>query len=92
MISTVPADISGCTLATCPIILSKIGYIPNLPGNAFLAAWFSLMLLAQLALSIKYRTWSHLAGQFFGLVLEIVGYVARIKLHDTPFSDRQFVM
>jgi len=86
-----PNDLSACTLATCPVILSKIGYIPNLAGNAFMVAWFSLMLLAQLALSIRYKTWSHLVGQFIGLVLEIVGYAARVKLHDTPFNDKQFI-
>ena len=80
-------DLSTCTLATCPVILSKIGYIPNLAGNAFIVAWFSLMLLAQIVLSIRYKTWSYLAGQFFGLILEIIGYTARVKLHDTPFSD-----
>ncbi|PVH83088.1 hypothetical protein DL98DRAFT_364245, partial [Cadophora sp. DSE1049] len=81
-----------CTLATCPVELSQIGLLPNVGGNIFIAVWFSLCLVAQVALSIKYKTWSHLAGQFFGLVLEIVGYVARVKLHDDPFNDKQFVI
>ncbi|PBP25995.1 RTA1 like protein [Diplocarpon rosae] len=81
-----------CTLATCDVSISSIGYLPNVPGNAFLAAWFGLCLVAQLALSIKYKTWSHLAGQFFGLILELIGYVARVKLHDDPFNDKMFVI
>lgn len=87
----VPDDLSACSLVTCPVSISKIGYIPNLAGNAFMVVWFGLMLLAQLALSIRYKTWSYLTGQFIGLVLEIVGYVARIKLHDCPFNDKQFI-
>ncbi|KAI9052363.1 hypothetical protein LZ554_003713 [Drepanopeziza brunnea f. sp. 'monogermtubi'] len=85
------ADTSDCTLATCPVELSQIGYLPNVAGNVFLAAWFGVCLLAQLVLSIKYKTWSHLAGQLFGLVLEIVGYAARAELHDDPFG-KQFII
>jgi len=88
---SVPNDLSACTLANCPVNLSKIGYVPKLAGNAFMVSWFSCMLLAQLALSIRHKTGSHLIGQFCGLVLEIIGYVARVKLHNDQFSDKLFI-
>lgn len=90
--SAAPQDLSTCTLGACQVGLSKIGYIPNLAGNAFMVAWFVLILLAQLALSIRYKTWNYLAGQVLGLSLEMIGYVARVKLHSAPFDDKQFIM
>ncbi|CAG8217508.1 unnamed protein product [Penicillium nalgiovense] len=38
-----------------------------------------------LALGIRYRTWSYLAGLFGGLVLEIIGYAGRLQMQYNPF-------
>ena len=80
-----------CTLSTCPLSLSKTGYVPNLGGNVFFAAWFTALLVAQLVLSIRFRTFSFLTGQLFGLALEIISYGARISLHYNPFKQGPFL-
>ncbi|KAK1725858.1 putative RTA1 domain protein [Colletotrichum acutatum] len=85
-------DISDCTLSTCPVSLSRIGFLPNLGGNAFMVAWFGIILVAQIVLAIRYKTWSYLVGQACGLVLEVVGYVARIRLRDDPFNNQTFIV
>ncbi|KXH49674.1 RTA1 like protein [Colletotrichum nymphaeae SA-01] len=85
-------DTSDCTLTTCPVSLSRIGFLPNLGGNAFMVAWFGIILIAQIALAIRYKTWSYLFGQACGLVLEVVGYVERIRLRDDPFNNQTFIV
>ncbi|RAH55815.1 RTA1-domain-containing protein [Aspergillus piperis CBS 112811] len=75
-----------CTLTTCPLSSAYINYVPSLAGNIFYAAIFSTLLIAQLILGIRYRTWSYLTGLFGGLLLEIIGYVGRIQMHYNPFK------
>lgn len=85
-------DPSKCTISTCPASFRQIQYTPSLAGNAFYLAVFCLILVAQLFLGIRYKTWGFLAGMVGGLALEILGYLARVKLHDNPFSDTWFKM
>ncbi|KAJ0306643.1 hypothetical protein COL516b_004436 [Colletotrichum fioriniae] len=85
-------DTSDCTLNTCPVSLSRIGFLPNLGGNAFMVTWFGIILVAQVVLAIRYKTWSYLVGQACGLVLEVVGYVQRIRLRDDPFDNQTFIV
>ncbi len=81
----------NCTLSTCPLTLSKTGYVPNLGGNVFFVAWFTALLIAQLVLGFRFKTFSFLFGQVCGLVLEVIGYAARVKLHDNPFKQGPFL-
>ncbi|ERF75848.1 hypothetical protein EPUS_01214 [Endocarpon pusillum Z07020] len=81
-----------CTIDTCPLELASIEYIPTLPGNALYVSLFALCLLVQLYFGIRYRTWGFLAGMIGGLVLEILGYVARIQIHFNPFREDPFLM
>lgn len=83
---------SKCTTSTCPASFRQIAYTPSLAGNAFYLSIFCLALVAQLFLGIRYKTWGFLAGMIGGLGLEILGYLARMKLHDNPFSDSSFKM
>lgn len=67
-------------------------YVPTLAGNAAYAAAFGLLLIAQLGLGIKYKTWGFMVGMIFGLMLEAVGYGGRIMLHNNPFDFNNFIM
>ncbi|KAJ6002604.1 RTA1-domain-containing protein [Penicillium sp. IBT 35674x] len=78
-------DSDSCTLATCPITEAYVYYVPSLAGNAFYLALFAIFLVAQLGLGTRYKTWGFLAGLFGGLVLEIIGYLGRVQLHNNPF-------
>ncbi|CRL21241.1 RTA1 like protein [Penicillium camemberti] len=81
--STDPSDY--CTLATCPLTEAYVEYVPSLAGNAFYLAVFAVLLVAQIVLGIRYRTWGYLGGLFGGLVLEVIGYAGRLQIHYNPF-------
>jgi RTA1 like protein len=67
-------------------------YLPTIPGNAIYAAIFAIYILAQLFLGIKHKTWGYMVAMVLGLSLEVVGYVARIMLHNSPFNNNDFLM
>ncbi|PYI11623.1 RTA1-domain-containing protein [Aspergillus sclerotiicarbonarius CBS 121057] len=81
--STDPSDY--CTLDICPLSEAYVYYVPSLAGNAFYLAVFAALLIAQVGLGIRYRTWGYLIGLFGGLVLEIIGYAGRLQMHYNPF-------
>lgn len=81
-----------CTLSTCSLLQAHFQYIPSLAGNAFFIALFALLLLLQIGLSIRYRTWGFLVGMIGGLVLEVLGYVGRVQMHFNPFIKNPFLM
>lgn len=80
-----------CTLQTCPLSEGIITYQPNVGANALFAALFGLLLLVQLGLGVRYKTWSFLIAMSCGLILEIVGYIGRVQLHNNPFSFTFFI-
>lgn len=84
-------DTDSCTLDTCPITEAYVYYVPSLAGNAFYLALFAIFLVAQLGLGIRYKTWGFLAGLFGGLVLEIIGYLGRVQLHNNPFVFNSYL-
>ncbi|EPS27737.1 hypothetical protein PDE_02681 [Penicillium oxalicum 114-2] len=80
-----------CTLDTCPITKAHVFYVPSLAGNTLYVALFATLLIAQIALVVRYRTWGYFAGVFGGLVLEVVGYLGRIQMHNNPFLFTPFL-
>lgn len=81
-----------CTLETCPLSYAHTSYLPNLGGNAFYVAVFALFIPVQLYLGIRTRTWGYMIGMVCGLILEVLGYIGRIKMRDNPFIDEWFEM
>lgn len=57
-----------CTLDTCDLSLASFLYIPTLAGNAVYAAIFGLLIIGQLGLGIKYKTWGYMVAMIAGLV------------------------
>lgn len=89
---TLLLDPNLCTLETCDLSLSSFNYIPNLGGNAVFAAIFGACILGQLFFGIKYRIWGYMGAMILGLVLEVIGYAARVMLHNSPFNNGDFIM
>ncbi|KAJ8103397.1 RTA1 like protein-domain-containing protein [Lipomyces tetrasporus] len=87
---TIPDD--ECTLQTCTLAQAHYTYLPSLGGNAFYAGWFGLLIVLQIVLVIRYRIWGYFVAMFGGLVLEILGYVARIQMHFNPFTKSPYSM
>ncbi|KAI9837863.1 MAG: hypothetical protein M1838_004729 [Thelocarpon superellum] len=88
--SGLPTDL--CTLATCSLKDAFVEYQPSLAGNGFFLAIFIIAFFAQIGLGIRYRTWGYMAGMFGGLLLEIIGYIGRLKLHFDPFLKQNFLI
>lgn len=81
-----------CTFSTCPKSFQQIEYIPTLAGNSLYLALFGLIFVAQILLGVRYRTWGFLGGMVGGLILEILGYLSRVELHENIFSGTWFKM
>jgi len=81
-----------CTLELCPLEFAQVRYDPTLAGNALYLAIFALLLFIQTFLGIRYRTWGYFGAMVGGLILEIVGYGARVKMHFNPFLSDPFLM
>lgn len=85
-------DNNLCTLETCCLAQSSFLYIPDFGGNLFFTIWFAILLIPQLYLGIRYKTWGFMGGMLSGLILEVIGYAARIMLNDNPFNGDAFLM
>lgn len=81
-----------CTMRTCPMDWANVDYVPSLGGNAFFLALFSACLLGQIVLGVYYRTWPFLVAWIFGEGLEVIGYVARVQMHNNVFASNPFLM
>ena len=83
---------ANCTLELCPLEWSVFQYQPSIPANATLAAIFGLLLFVHLVQGIWFKTFGYMACMSVGCVLQIVGYVGRIMLHDNPFDFNALMM
>ena len=57
----------------CTIEKTTYGYYPSLAGNAFFAAFFGVLLVAQLFQGLKWKSWTYLIALFFGCLGETIG-------------------
>ena len=85
-------DPTLCTLDTCPEVFASTEYIPNLGGNAFYLAWFAALGLVQLAVGVRYHTWTFMTAMLGGCILEVLGYAARVLMHENIFNSNWFLM
>ena len=67
-----------CTLQTCSLDRGKVNYLPSVVGNGTYLIIFLVLILGQLVLGIKKRTWGFLAGMVIGSLIEAVGYGGRL--------------
>lgn len=67
-------------------------YLPTVPGNAIYAAIFAIYIIVQLYLGIRNRVWGYMVAMVLGLLAEVIGYVARVMLHNSPFNNNDFLM
>jgi hypothetical protein len=61
---------------------------PSLGGNVFFLACHAALLPIQIFFGIRYKTWGYLFSMFSGLLLEVIGYVARVQWH---FGENTFL-
>ena len=63
-----------------------------MPGNAFFATLFGILLAINLPLGIIYRTWGIMVSMILGMGLEVTAYVTRIIMHNNDFSRNLFII
>ncbi|KAG9232377.1 RTA1 like protein-domain-containing protein [Amylocarpus encephaloides] len=90
--ATLLADPSLCTLSTCDLSLASFSYIPNLAGNTIFTVIFALLFVSQAYLGITRKSWGFMICLLFGLLLEVIGYIGRILLHNSPFIEDNFLI
>ncbi|RDW91759.1 putative RTA1 protein [Coleophoma crateriformis] len=83
---------SSCIAVTpeCPVSATLYGYAPNLGGNAFFAALFAVLLIAQVVIGSLTRTWTFMLAVGLGLFGEMVGYIGRLIMYNNAWSETGF--
>ncbi|KAK1980696.1 putative RTA1 domain protein [Colletotrichum cereale] len=64
----------------------------NLPGSTFFLVVYAAAALPQVYFGIRYKTWGFLVAMTLGLALEIIAYVARVRLHHGQDVYRQYIV
>ncbi|KAK1572749.1 RTA1 like protein-domain-containing protein, partial [Colletotrichum navitas] len=64
----------------------------NLPGSAFFLPVYAAAALSQLYFGIPYKAWGLVVAMISGFVLEIIAYVARVRLHHGQDGYRQYIV
>lgn len=80
------ANCTGPITPECPAYWSYLGYQPDLVPNAVFFGIHVVCAIVQLILGIRYKTWTYMIALFCGCVLELLGYLGRMKMHADPWD------
>ncbi|KAF5648327.1 phospholipid-translocating ATPase [Fusarium sp. NRRL 52700] len=83
---------ANCTLELCPLESSILRYQPNVPANAIFIGVFGLSMALHIFQGIKMKTWGFMTSMMAGCILEIIGYIGRLIIHDNPFDFIGFLL
>ncbi|KAF1826483.1 RTA1-domain-containing protein [Dissoconium aciculare CBS 342.82] len=83
---------ANCTGVTpeCPAYYSPLTYQPSLVANFIFLIIFIVCALVSLILGLFYRTWAYGFCTVAGCVLELLGYLGRVKLHSDLWNSGAF--
>ncbi|KAJ4353088.1 hypothetical protein N0V95_003683 [Ascochyta clinopodiicola] len=81
-----------CQVGTCPVAWQTIAYRPNMAGNAVYLVCFGLLLISQIWLGTRSKTWKYMATVCVGILGEMAGYVGRVMLNANPFLMNNFLV
>ncbi|KAI8931521.1 hypothetical protein NX059_011180 [Plenodomus lindquistii] len=89
-----PASPEWCTEVgpQCTVEGSLYGYYPSIGANGFFLGFFALCMLLQIALGVRYKTWTFSIAMAIGCLGEVIGYAGRIMLYNNPFDEAGFQM
>ena len=80
--------LAECTVDTCPIESSQIGYRPSLAANGTFVALYGLSLILFLGgLFFSRRFLGFSIAMILGNLTEIMGYTGRIIAYYEPFGE-----
>lgn len=81
-----------CTLDLCSLKWASVDYVPNAGANMLFAIIFAFFLLTQIFFWVWRRTHSFSAAVSVGLILEILGYLARVIMKNNMFNQNPFLV
>jgi hypothetical protein len=81
-----------CKVGECPVEWATIQYRPTMAGNIVYLLFFLALLGGQLFYGIRNKTWSYMGAVSTGVLLEIIGYIGRLMLHQNPFIMNNFLV
>ncbi len=84
--------IDQCTPSLCSLDYAVVRYIPNTTANAAFAVAFAALLITQIISWFRYCTHSYTFTMCCGLILEALGYLARIAMKNRLFVKGPFLM
>ncbi|KAI1653322.1 RTA1 like protein-domain-containing protein [Daldinia decipiens] len=67
-------------------------YKPSFAGSGVFLALFAVLIPITLALGIKYKSSVFATAVVTGLTLEVMGYIGRLLLHNTPTDRSGFIL
>ena len=87
-------DTSNCTEVTpeCPVSATLYGDYFSTGGCAFFVAAYAVLILGQLVLGWRSRTWSYTAYLSVGAIFELIGYISRLRMSFNPFASNAFLL
>jgi hypothetical protein len=68
------------------------GYIPSIEANTIYMVIFVILFLGTIVQHSRARQWDILATMVPGIILEIVGYTARLRMHCDPYARDMVIM
>lgn len=83
---------ANCTLDLCPLEASILRYQPLIAANLTCLIIFGLSLVVHTFQGFWKHTWGFTTSSIAGCILEIVGYVGRLMIHDNPFEFTGFLI
>ncbi|KAH7157745.1 RTA1 like protein-domain-containing protein [Dactylonectria estremocensis] len=83
---------ANCTLDICPLETSLLRYQPNVPSTIVFISVFGLSLVLHTYQGARTKTWGFMISMISGCILEIIGYVGRLIIHDNPFDFIGFLL
>ncbi|GAM88480.1 hypothetical protein ANO11243_065130 [Dothideomycetidae sp. 11243] len=83
---------NNCTEITplCPVEATTYGYYPNYGLDMTLLVFFAVCAIAQILFGFWHRSWTFMIAIAGGAIMEAVGYVGRLMMHQNPWSDNAF--
>jgi hypothetical protein len=78
-----------CSSSDCPVPGGFLRYQPSTEGNAVILAAFALLIPVTLGIGYRFRTPTFALLLTAGLLLEVLGFSARVLLHDS-LADRTY--
>ncbi|KAH8775942.1 RTA1 like protein-domain-containing protein [Hyaloscypha finlandica] len=85
-------SIAECIVELCSLKYANVDYVPNAGSNFLFAVIFAFFLLTQLVFWVWRRTHSFSFAISCGLILEILGYLARVIMKHNMFSQTPFLI